>query len=58
MERFECRGQLRMTLDEGATIVRIIHEQSHKPYVSIDLLDKWCTFIKENHRMGPAKVCK
>jgi hypothetical protein len=47
-----------MTPHEGTTIVMITRQQLHKSYVSIDLPEKWHTFIKDNHRMGPAKVCK
>ena len=57
MERFECHGLLCITPHEDAADVTIRHEQLHKPYVSIALLDKWRAFIQENHRMGPAKVC-
>jgi len=57
MERFKCHGLLCITPHEDAADVTICHQQSHKPYVSIALPDKWRTFIEENHRMGPAKVC-
>ena len=58
MEQFECNGLLNVALHEGATVVKITHQQSHKSYISIDLPEKWHTFIKNNHRMGPAKVCR
>jgi hypothetical protein len=58
MECFECHGQLYMTPHKGTAVVMITHQQLHKLYVSIDLLEKWHTFIKDNHRMGPAKVCR
>jgi len=57
MDRFECHGKLCITPHEGTVDVKITHQQSHKKYVNIELPDKWRTFIKENHRMGPAKVC-
>ena len=57
MECFECHGLLCITSHGDAADVTIHHQQSHKPYVSIALPDKWRTFIGENHRMGPAKVC-
>jgi len=36
MEHFECHGQLHITLHEGIADATIAHQQSHKPYVSID----------------------
>jgi hypothetical protein len=58
MERFECHGRLCVTPHEDAVVVKITHRRSHKSYISIDLPEKWRTFIKDNHRMGPAKVCR
>ena len=58
MDRFECRGRLHITPHEGIANVEITHQQLHKSYINIELPDKWRTFIKENHRMGPAKVCR
>ena len=58
MEHFECQGELHITLIEGIADVTITHQQSHKLYVCIDVPEKWRTFIEENHRMGPAKVCR
>jgi len=56
MERFDCHGQLQVALCDGIAVVKITHQLSHKSYVSIDILEKWRTFIKNNHKMGPAKV--
>jgi len=58
MERFNCHGQLNVVLHNAVAVVKIAHRQSHKPYVNIDLPDKWRTFIKNNHKMGPARVCR
>jgi len=58
MDRFECHGKLHVTPHEGIANVEITHQQSHKPYVDIEIPVKWRTFINENHRMGPAKVCR
>jgi hypothetical protein len=58
MERFECYGKLHITPHEGIADVTIVHRRWHKSYVSITLPDKWRTFIVDNHRMGPAKVCR
>ena len=58
MDRFECHGVLHVTSHEGIANVEISHQQLHKSYVNIELPDKWRTFIKENHRIGPAKVCR
>ena len=57
MECFDCHGQLHVALRDGIAVVEITHCQSHKLYVSIDLPEKWRIFIKNNHKMGPAKVC-
>ena len=62
MERFDCQGRLHIVVrhENGNAIaaVQITHRQSHKMYVNIDLPEKWHTFINDNHRMGPAKVCR
>jgi len=58
MERFECYGELHITPSEGIADVMIAHQSLHKSYVCIDLPERWHTFIEENHRMGPAKVCR
>ena len=58
MERFDCKGRLHVALRNGIAVVEITHCQSHKLYVNIDLPEKWRTFIKDNHKMGSAKVCR
>jgi len=58
MQHFDCHGRMHITIHNGTAIVDITHCQSHKLYVSIDLPKKWHTFIKDNHKMGPAKVCR
>jgi len=58
MQRFDCHSRMCIALHNGIAVVDITHHQSHKLYISIDLPEKWHTFIKINHKMGPAKVCK
>ena len=58
MDCFDCHGWLHVSLHNSIAVVEISHCQSHKVYVSIDLLEKWRTFIENNHKMGPAKVCR
>ena len=58
MERFDCHGRLNVAVHNRDAVVGITHCQSHKPYVNIGLPKKWHTFIKDNHKMGPTKVCK
>ena len=58
MQRFDCHGRLHVTIHDGVAAVRITHQQAHKPYVCIDIPEKWRTFIKTNQKMGPAKVCR
>ena len=58
MECFDCHGQLHVSLHNAVAVVNITHRQSHKPYVCIDLPEKYQTLIKEHHQMGPAKVCR
>ena len=57
MDCFECHGKLHVTPHKGIANVEITHQQLHKPYVDIEIPVKWRTFINENPRMGPAKVC-
>ena len=52
MERFHCHGQLHVSLHNDAAIVSITHHQSHKPYICIDLPEKYQTFNKNHHQMG------
>ena len=58
MEPFDCHGRLHVALRDGTAVVEITHRQSHKLYVNIDLPEKWRAFTKNNHKMGPAKVCR
>ena len=58
MERFDCHSQLHVSLHNGVAVVSITHHQSHKPYICIDLPEKYRTFIKNHHQMVPAKVCR
>ena len=58
MERFDCHGRLHITLCNGVAVVEIIHHQSHKPYVCIDLLERWRKHIEKHHKLGPARVCR
>ena len=55
---FDCKGWLHIALHNGIAVVEIMHCQSHKLYVNINLPEKWRTFIKDNHKMGSAKVCR
>ena len=56
MERFDCHGLLSVSLHDGVAVVEITHRRAHKRYVNIDLPADVRTFIKTNHKMGPAKV--
>jgi len=57
MERFECGGWLYVTPHASVADVAITHCCWHKHYVDITIPEKWCIFIEDNHRLGPAKVC-
>ena len=57
MERFDCHSQLHIAGHNGVAVVQITHQISHKSYVDIEIPEKWSTLIKDNYKMGPAKVC-
>ena len=57
-ERFESHSRLNVALHNGVAVVEITHCPSYKLSVNINLLEKWRTFIKDNHKMGPTKVCR
>ena len=52
----DCHGQLCVTFHNDVAVVEITHHQAHKQYVNIDLPANLHEFIKDNHKMGPAKV--
>ena len=57
-ELFATWNALTVTFQNGAAVVKVTHLQSHKLYVNITLPEKWHILIKDNHRLGPAKVCR
>ena len=58
MDRFDCNGRMYITIHTGIATVKITHQKSHKKYVSIDLPEKWRTYIEHNYKLGPATVCR
>ena len=58
MECFDCHGKLHISFHDGVAVVSITHCQSHKQYICINLPEKYQSFIKDHHQMGPAKVCR
>ena len=58
MDHFDCHSRMHITIHTSGAVVKITHCQSHKLYVSINLPEEWHTFIENNHKMGPAMVCR
>ena len=56
MRRFDCKGLFYMTLRAGYIDCVLKHQLDHIRYKDIRIPDKWCQFILDNHKLGPAKV--
>lgn len=50
MDRFNCEGYLRITVDPGSEemLITMRHEEEHMPYLDIEIPDAWKEYIEEH----------
>ena len=56
MRRFDCKGLFNMTPRDGYIDCALRHEGDHIRYKDIGIPEKWHQFIRDNLKLGPAKV--
>src|SRR5258708_2002726 len=54
---FPCNVLFYMMQQDGYINFDLKHHLKHICYNDISIPEKWCQFIRDNHKLGPMKVC-